>query len=112
MRKLLAVIALVASTTITGVAFAAPANAGFDSPGCVTRTEFRQIHKGMSISRVVGILDANGTQTDSFNSGGGFAGQTRVYRTCTKPRSSFAGIVYSKTPNQPWKVYAKSSFFA
>ncbi|MGH3484796.1 MAG: hypothetical protein ACRDPQ_16375 [Nocardioidaceae bacterium] len=73
------------------VALSSPAAA--DTPGCVTKTEFRKIHKGMKRERVHRIFDTNGRQTYTFWIGGDHY-SSREYRACRHPRWSLVSIDY------------------
>jgi len=70
-----------AAALATPLAVAAPANA--DTPGCVSRVEFRQVHQGMTKARVQSIFDTKGF----FVTGGG-GGYVKGYKQCrnTVPR--------------------------
>jgi len=65
----------VAGSTVL-VAIPAPASAA-GSPGCVTRAEYRQVHRGMSQARVRHIFETRG-EFDSGHAGG----YTRWYGAC------------------------------
>ena len=64
-----------------------------DTPGCVTKTEFRKIHKGMKRERVHRIFDTNGRQTSTFWIGGDHY-SSRDYRACRHPRWSIVSVDY------------------
>jgi hypothetical protein len=70
------VLALATVATLGHTAIDAP-HAAADTPGCVTRSEFRQVHRGMPKSRVHRIFDTRG-----FADSGGAGGYTRVYLSC------------------------------
>jgi hypothetical protein len=53
-----------------------------DTPGCVTKTEFRNIHKPMLRKNVHNIFDTSGKQT-FFWSGSGDVYESREYNVCT-----------------------------
>ncbi|HYJ70636.1 MAG TPA: hypothetical protein VEX15_23525 [Nocardioidaceae bacterium] len=68
-----------------------PASA--DTPGCVTKNEFRKVHKGMSRERVQRIFDNKGHQTYTYwISGDHYSG--RDYRACRHPQWSLVSIDY------------------
>ena len=73
-----------------GSVFAAPAPATADTPGCVARSEFRQVHSGMAKLRVQRIFDTDGT---SVSKAGGH--DVRVYRACVRPRLAFVSVHFS-----------------
>ena len=54
MRPLLVVLFVIGSM------FAAPLPATADTPGCVVRSEFRQVHNGQSRTRVRRVFDTGG----------------------------------------------------
>ena len=73
------------------VVTAGPAAA--DTPGCVSKTEFRKLHKGMTRERAHRILDTNGRQSYTYwISGDHYSG--RDYRACTHPRWSVVSVDY------------------
>lgn len=73
MTKLIAVI-----TLLVGSFFVAAPAAQADTPGCVTRGEYRRVHRPMTKKRVHRIFDHKGFFVD-----GGAGGYARSYRTCT-----------------------------
>ena len=98
--KFLSAIAL----ALVALAFAPLAAA--DTPGCVTRAEYRAVHKDDSIARVHRIFDTDGRKSGGAK-GGGFASQVRSYRTC-RPLSSLV-IQYDRSRGTIWKLTAKSA---
>ena len=60
-----------------------PATAAQDSPGCVTKQEFRKVHKGMTKSRVHRIFDNRGHR-QAFAQSGGHTAEIRSYRPCSR----------------------------
>ena len=80
--------------------------AAADTPGCVTRSEYRAVHKDDSIARVHRIFDTDGRMIGGAK-GGGFTSQVRSYRTC-RPHSSVV-IQYDRTRGTIWKLTAKSA---
>jgi hypothetical protein len=77
MKKLIAA-ALVAATLGTGVLAASPASAG-SNPGCITRTEFRRIKNGMTLTQVKRIVGSGGRVSLSSP-----PIVIRDFRTCTR----------------------------
>ena len=67
-----------------GSVFAAPLPAQSDTPGCVVRTEFRQVHDGMPMGRVHRIFDTSGHQSAVFVTNGQ-THRVRNYRACHRP---------------------------
>lgn len=98
--KFLSAIAL----ALVSLAFAPLAAA--DTPGCVTRGEYRAVHKDYSIARVHRIFDTDGRKIGGAK-GGGFASQVRSYRTCR----SLSSVVmqYDRSRGTIWKLTAKSA---
>lgn len=74
--RLLAVIVLALGTLTT----AAPAQAA-GTPGCVTRAEFKAVHKGYSLIRVKSVFGTGGTRMSRVVMGG-FSAEIRSYKTC------------------------------
>ena len=75
LNKLIAVLVTSAIASFGVVALAPAASA--DTPGCVTRTEFRKVHHGMKKQRVHAIFDTFGAFFD-----GHAGGYTRIYNVC------------------------------
>ncbi len=88
------------------VALAFAPLAAADTPGCITRSEYRAVHKDASIARVHRIFDTDGRKIGGAK-GGGFASQVRSYRTC-RPHSSVV-IQYDRSRGTIWKLTAKSA---
>ena len=80
--------------------------AAADTPGCVTRSEYRAVHKDDSIARTHRIFDTDGRKIGGAK-GGGFASQVRSYRTC-RPLSSLV-IQYDRSRGTIWTLTAKSA---
>jgi hypothetical protein len=91
---------------VGGVAVTAgPAAA--DTPGCVTKKEYRHIHKGMTKKRVHRIFDTH----RNWGTGGG-AVYTRTYQSCDFHHAAW--IRYKRIPNKPdrttgWKDWTGAS---
>ncbi len=88
------------------VALALAPLAAADTPGCVTRSEFRAVHNDYSIAHVHRIFDTDGRKIGGAK-GGGFASQVRSYRTC-RPYSSLV-IQYDRSRGTIWRLTAKSA---
>jgi hypothetical protein len=89
---------------------AALALAGFaqaDTPGCVTKSEYRHVHKGDSIRRVHRIFDTRGRLQEKGTSGG-YPAKLRIYKACGSPSSTVA-VQYHKKPSGVWRLAAKSA---
>ena len=103
--KFLSAIALVlVALAFAPLAFAPLAAA--DTPGCVTRSEYRAVYEDDSIARVHRIFDTDGRKIGGAK-GGGFVSQVRSYRTC-RPLSSVV-IQYDRSRGTIWKLTAKSA---
>jgi hypothetical protein len=92
-------LARIGAATVAGSALAlgsivaTPNVASADTAGCVTKTEFRKIHKGMKRERVHRIFDTNGRQSYTFWIGGDhYSGRT--YRACRHPQWSIVTVDY------------------
>lgn len=86
---------------VIGGILAAPSPATADTPGCVVRTEFRQVHNGMTKGSVQRIFDTSG----SLNSAARH--EVRTYRACTRPHLSYVSVHFSGG-----KVIAKFAIWA
>ena len=88
------------------VVTASPAAA--DRPGCVTKKEYRKIHKGMTKKRVLRIFDTR--RSWLVDSGDGR--YTRTYQSCDFHHAAW--IEYKRIPNKPdrttrWKDWTGAS---
>jgi hypothetical protein len=83
MKRFLCVLALGVAT----IAVATPALA--DTPGCVSRAEYRQVHRGMTKPHVHRIFDTAGHRDAAHGNI-----EVRGYRTC--PRHSAVSLTYRK----------------
>ncbi len=77
----------------------APATAG--TPDCVSRAEYREVHLGMSRSRVHRVFDTRGTFED-----GAAGGYIRVYRGCWLAAGIF--VTYRDPGTLPHRVVEKT----
>ena len=75
---------------VIGTVFAVPTSATADTPGCVTRSEYRQVHSGTAKLRVQRIFDTGGK---SVSKAGGH--DVRVYRACHRPRLAYVSVHFS-----------------
>ena len=108
MRKALST--TIALTALLVGAQALPAAAAeSDTRPCVTKGEFRQIHKGMKRTRVHAILDTAGRR-DAIASSGGYVSEVRSYRVC-RPfnRYSAVSLSFGKVPGGAMRLEAKSA---
>ena len=90
---------LVASVTVRPVM----AERTADSPRCVSKGEYRQVHRGMSRGQVHRVFDTRGHRR-AFARVGRFRSEVRVYRGCG--RRSAVSVAYSRG-----RVRAKSAIF-
>lgn len=97
---------LVGAATLATVLAPTSATAA-DTPGCTTRAEFGRITVGMSMPRVVKILDTNGSSTGIVE-GPGYDTTGRLYRKCgTLP--ALASVNYQRPDDGGrWRVTSKS----
>jgi hypothetical protein len=104
--KLIAVAA--SAVFVTGSAIALPAAhaEGGDQRPCVTRGEYRAVHKGMTKKKVHAIFDTRGKR-QAISWSGGYASEIRSYKTCS-PYSAVS-VAYDKKPGRPFKLSAKSA---
>ena len=86
---------------LIGSILTAPSPATADTPGCVARTEFQQVHKGMTKNRVHRIFDTSGTLNSAARH------EVRTYRACSRPRLSYVSVHFSGG-----KVIAKFAIWA
>ena len=101
---LMAIVALIGGTAL----FSAPAQADRGSPTCVTRAEYRQVHRGMTKASVDREFGIHGKR---------FAGATSAD---TAPRSgptdrsrfSVVSIAFSANPGGPLRLSAKSAVWS
>jgi len=91
------------------VAATSPAAAAQDTPGCVTKKEYRKIHKGMTKKRVHRIFDTRGWLADG--AGGGFS---RAYLSCNHQHVAYIEYATWPPPVKParttgwkrWRLYS------
>jgi hypothetical protein len=82
--------------------------AAADTPGCVTKKEYHQIHKGMTKKRVHRIFDTHRSWLVDSGSGK----YTRTYQSCDLQHAAW--ITYKRIPNKPdrttgWKDWTGAS---
>jgi hypothetical protein len=99
-RKILA-----ASAATAALLLAAPvAPASADTKGCVSKTEYKKVRDGWTISRVSNVFDTKGSQTFS-----GYGYQSREYKACTSAYG-FVNVDFQKK-NGTWKVESKAAYW-
>jgi hypothetical protein len=82
----------VAGAVATGLSLVTiPSIAQADTAGCITKQEFRKVHRGMSKAKVRRIADTGGRQ-QSFFTIGRARYETREYRSCRSPRWSIVSV--------------------
>ena len=106
LRPLAAVVTGLALAVGGVIVTAAPASA--DTPGCVTKKEYRRIHKGMTKKRVHRIFDTR----RSWFAGGSAGVYKRTYQSCDFQHAAW--IQYKRRPNKPdlttgWKDWTGAS---
>jgi hypothetical protein len=93
---------------VGGIAVTA-GSAAADTPGCVTKKEYRKVHKGMTKMRVHRILDTRGWFADG--AGGGFS---RAYLSCDHRHVAYIEYATWPPPVKParttgwkrWRLYS------
>ena len=97
-----------AVTTLFGTTLlAAPAAQASGTPGCVTRAEYRHVHKGMTKVKVHQKFGTAGKRMSRAASGG-YVSEVRTYRVCHQRFSSIA-ISFSKNPGGVLRLDYKSA---
>ena len=94
---------VIGALILSPLAVAAPASA--DTPGCVSKAEFRKVKKHWAIGRVHRVFDTKGKQT--FYTTGY---QSREYKTCKNPKYSFVSVTYEKDDGV-WRVTSKTALW-
>jgi hypothetical protein len=107
MRKLV----LVATTaSLAAAAVLVPvqtANAATNrSPGCVTRAEYRSVHKGWTKARVTKTFGTAGHR-EAIARSAGYGSEVRSYKTCST--YSAVSVAFDKNPGGAWRLSAKSA---
>jgi hypothetical protein len=92
--------AIAAALALAGVAQA-------DTPGCVTKSEYRHVHKGDSIRRVHRIFDTRGRLQEKGTSGG-YPAKLRIYKACRSAPYPAVAVSYKKKADGVWRLVAKS----
>lgn len=92
--------AIAAALALAGVAQA-------DTPGCVTKSEYRHVHKGDSIRRVHRIFDTRGRLQEKGTSGG-YPAKLRIYKACRSAPYPAVAVAYKKKADGVWRLVAKS----
>ena len=90
------------------VATSPAAVAAQDTPRCVTKKEYRKVHKGMTKKRVRRIFDTH----RSWFAGGSADAYKRTYQSCDFQHAAW--IEYKKRPGKPdlttgWKDWTGAS---
>jgi hypothetical protein len=82
---------------------------GGDQRPCVTRGEYRAVHRGLSKARVHAIFDTKGKR-QAISWSGGYASEIRSYKTCR--RYSAVSVAYDKKPGGAFRLSAKSAVWS
>jgi len=69
---------------------AVPTPAAADTPGCVARSEYQQVHAGMAELQVQRIFDTGGRSVSTAR-----GHDVRVYRACVRPRLAYVSVHFS-----------------
>ncbi len=95
MTGIMSRIATVAAGFLAATAPSAMTPAQADSPGCVTKAEYRAVDKEMLKSKVHRIFDTNGKRL--YMDHGQITNEGREYRVCRHPRSggSYVQVQYN-----------------
>jgi hypothetical protein len=99
----LAIASVAAAAAVLVPATAASANA---TPTCVTRAEYRNVHKGMTLDRVKRITGVAGSR-QVFSTSGRYSSQIRNFKTCSQ--FSVVTMSFDKTGANPWHMTYKSA---
>jgi len=98
---------LAAASVVAAAGLAVPAtSAQADTPGCVTRTEYRSVSRGWTKARVDRRFDTAGHRM-AIASSGGYSTSIWNYRTCSQ--FSAVSISYDKHGSGSWVLTAKSA---
>jgi hypothetical protein len=81
MKKSALILALPMLTSVAVIGL--PTVAQADTPGCVTRAEYRHVHKGTTKHRVAVIFDTAGKR-EAIAHSGGYTEEIRTYKTCSR----------------------------
>jgi hypothetical protein len=103
--KLTSVLAALAATITLGTApavlLAPPAQAADATPGCITKSEFRAVTKGTTLSRATRIIGATGRTTSSSHFSDGDGWRTVEFRQCRRTWSrSSVFLDFEKTERE------------
>lgn len=104
MKRIIAALAASAAiSTSLVVATATAAQAVHRNNPCITKKEFRHIHRGMTVTTVRHIVGARGSLTSSNTFSDGDAWATRDFRAC-KPLNKYSSVSvdFEKTEKQVW----------
>jgi hypothetical protein len=107
MKNRRAIAPLIATAASAALLLVPAASAHADSPGCVTKTEYRHAKKGMTMTKVHGIFDTIGKQESKAQSGG-YVFLIKSYKVC---HSSYSSVVvgYEKHPGGVLKLSNKTA---
>ena len=78
-----------------------------DTAGCVSKKEYRHVHRGDSIRRVHRIFDTRGRLQEKGTSGG-YPAKLRIYKACRSAPYPAVAVAYKKKADGVWRLVAKS----
>lgn len=105
MTRLLASLAAIASVAL----IAASSGSATAQGGCVTKPEYKRVHKGMTIAQVTRTFGTAGHR-DAIATSDGYGSQIRSYTTCSQ--FSAVAISFSKVPGGLYRLDAKSAVWS
>ena len=95
-----------------GVAgFGLPVAAAADTPGCVTKQEYRAAETGWKLTRTHHRFDTSGEQVDYYEGDPGTGAperQTRAYDRCSGDAP--VHVDYTREAGEPWRISYKSGW--
>jgi hypothetical protein len=104
---------VVLATSLALVGLSVPGAAVADTPGCVTRREYRAAETGWQPSRVRHRFDTGGELVSSYagDAGAGVpARQTRAYQRCSGLAAVHIDYLRAAESDDPWRLSYKSSW--
>lgn len=102
------ILALAAASVGAAAAVLVPVTAASanTTPTCITRAEYRNVHKGMTLDRIKRITGIAGHR-QVFSTSGRYSSQIRNFKTCSQ--FSVVTMAFDKTGANPWHMSAKSA---
>jgi len=108
-KRLITVAAPVLVAGTLSVVATGTAHADAGSPTCVTRAEYRQVHKGMTKRAVDREFGVHGHRQAGASSGG-YRSEVWSYHPCH--RFSAVAVSYNANPGGPLRLSAKSAVWS